>query len=126
MRLAAWQGAPEVNGAGEGMRGAIALRPCVHDAAARSLDDPLSLAVTLYFTSGAAQVLCPLATSLLLVRGDVTPSARCANLTQSVSRPRTIVPKPAGVLRVFAIIYAVQAAAGIVAGVAYAVWLLYW
>ncbi len=47
-------------------------------------------------------------------------------MTQSVSRPRTIVPKPAGVLRVFAIIYAVQAAAEIVAGVAYAVWLLYW
>jgi hypothetical protein len=90
------------------------------------LDDPFSLALTLYFTSAAAQVLYPLATSLLLVRGDITPSARCANLTQSVSRTRTIVPKPIGALRIFAIIYAAQAAIGIAAGVAYALWLLYW
>jgi hypothetical protein len=45
---------------------------------------------------------------------------------------RTFVPKmtsrfgAGGVLRIFAIIYAVQAALGIAAGVAYAVWLLYW
>jgi hypothetical protein len=62
---------------------------------------------------------------LLLVRGDVTPPTRCANLTQSVSRTRTIVPKSGGVLRIFAIIYVVQAAIGISAGVVYAVWLLY-
>jgi hypothetical protein len=31
-----------------------------------------------------------------------------------------------GALRIFAIVYAVQAALGIITGVAYAVWLLYW
>ena len=53
-------------------------------------------------------------------------------MTQSVSRARTSVPKMSsrfgagGALRIFAIIYAVQAALGITAGVAYAVWLLHW
>ena len=47
-------------------------------------------------------------------------------MTQTVTRPRTLVPKLSGALRIFAIIYAVQAAIGIAAGVAYAVWLRYW
>ena len=73
-----------------------------------------------------------MATSLLLVSGDIAPLERCANMTQSVSRARTSVPKMSsrfgagGALRIFAIIYAVQAALGITAGVAYAVWLLHW
>jgi hypothetical protein len=53
-------------------------------------------------------------------------------MTQSASRARAFVPKMAsqfgagGALRIFAIVYAVQATLGIVTGVAYAVWLLYW
>jgi hypothetical protein len=43
-----------------------------------------------------------------------------------MSRARIGVPKPSGALRMFAIIYAVQAAIGICAGVVYAVWLLCW
>ena len=56
----------------------------------------------------------------------------CANMTQSVSRALIFVPKlssrfgAGGALRIFAILYAAQAGLGITAGVAYAVWLLYW
>lgn len=35
-------------------------------------------------------------------------------------------PSYFGTLRIFAVIYVVQAGIGTVAGVAYAVWLLYW
>jgi hypothetical protein len=60
-----------------------------------------------------------------------TLSARYANMTQSVSRARTFVPKMSSrfgardALRTFAILYALQAFIGITTGVAYAVWLLY-
>jgi hypothetical protein len=53
-------------------------------------------------------------------------------MTQSPSRARAFVPKmasrfgTAGALRIFVIVYVVQAALGITTGVAYAVWLLYW
>jgi hypothetical protein len=53
-------------------------------------------------------------------------------MIQPASRARAFVPKMAsrfgagGALRIFAIVYAVQAALGIITGVAYAVWLLYW
>ncbi len=47
-------------------------------------------------------------------------------MTQTASRPRTLVPKSIGTLRIFAIVYAAQAAFGIAAGVGYAMWLLYW
>jgi hypothetical protein len=52
-------------------------------------------------------------------------------MTQSPSRARAFVPKMAsrfgagGALRIFAIVYAIQATLGITTGVAYAVWLLY-
>jgi len=75
-----------------------------------------------------------MATSLLLGRGDITLLARCANMRQSVSHARTFVPKMlsrfgaggALTLRILGIIYVVQAAIGITAGVVYAVRLLYW
>jgi hypothetical protein len=47
-------------------------------------------------------------------------------MTHTVSGPRTLVPKPSGALRIFAIVYAAQAVFGITVGVGYAVWLLYW
>jgi len=53
-------------------------------------------------------------------------------MTQSAGRARAFVPRMAsrfgagGALRIFAIVYAVQATLGIATGVAYAVWLLYW
>jgi hypothetical protein len=53
-------------------------------------------------------------------------------MTQSASPARTLALKISSrfgtgrVLSIFAVIYAVQAAFGITAGVAYAVWLLYW
>jgi hypothetical protein len=75
-----------------------------------------------------------MATSLLFSRGDIIPLARCANMRQSVSHARTFVPKMlsrfgaggALTLRVLGVLYVVQAAIGITAGIAYAVRLLYW
>ena len=74
-----------------------------------------------------------MATFLLLVSGDIAPLARCANMTQSANRARTFVPKlssrfgaGSATLRILGVVYVVQAALGITAGVAYAMWLLYW
>jgi hypothetical protein len=52
-------------------------------------------------------------------------------MTQSVSPAPTLATKTSRygtgrVLNILVVIYVVQAALGIVAGVAYAVWLLYW
>jgi hypothetical protein len=69
---------------------------------------------------------------LLLVSGDIAPLARCANMAQSVNRARTFVPRltsrfgaGSAMLRILGVAYVVQAALGITAGVAYAIWQLY-
>jgi hypothetical protein len=75
-----------------------------------------------------------MAPSLLLGRGDIILLAGCANMRQSVNHALTFVPKMlsrfgaggALTLRILGVIYVVQAAIGITAGVAYAVHLLYW
>ncbi len=70
-------------------------------------------------------LLTTLATFLLPLEGDIHLGRKCAGMKQSPgSGP--IRPSYFGTLRIFAVIYIAQAGIGTVAGVAYAVWLLYW
>ena len=52
-------------------------------------------------------------------------ATRASGYLDRVGSTNAPVPKPGGALRIFTIIYVVQAAIGISAGVVYAVWLLY-
>jgi len=84
--------------------------------------------------TAAAEARPPMATFLLVGRGDIHLRRKCANMTQSVSKPVHSVGAVScfgagGVmtkLRILAIIYVVQAGIGIATGFAYAVWLMYW